>query len=59
MRYKKAALSSLTIDAILEELNEIQDACADVHWYVDSDDDSLLNALNGDEDRKDRGSIQR
>ena len=50
MRYKKAALSSLTIDAILGELYEIQDACADVHWYVDSDDDSLLNALNGDED---------
>lgn len=52
LRYKKAALSTLTIDAMLDELGEIQEACSDIHWYVDSEDDTLLNALNGDDEEE-------
>ena len=52
MRYKKAALSSLTIDAMLHELSEIQEACTEIHWYIDSDEGSLLNALNGDDEEE-------
>lgn len=50
MRYKRPALASLGFEAIRSELYEISEACTDVHYYTDTDDDSLVNALDGNED---------
>lgn len=50
MRYKKPIVKDLNLESIEQELLNIQEQCEDVHWYFDSDDDSLINALDGDED---------
>ena len=50
MRYKRPALASMGYDALRAELWNIRDACTDIHWFTDQDDDTLLNALDGDED---------
>lgn len=47
LRYKRPAMASLGAEFILNELDEIREACADVHYYMD-DEDSLLAALDGD-----------
>ncbi len=51
LRYKRPALASMGYDIILDELNTIEEACQDIHWFVDQDDDTLLNALDGEEDQ--------
>ena len=45
-------MKNLNLDFIQQDLWDIQEACEEVHWYTDSEDgnDSLINALNGDED---------
>lgn len=52
LRYKRPALDSLGAEAIMAELDSILQACDDVRYYVEQDDndETLLNALNGDED---------
>ena len=50
LRYKRPALASLGYHAIRLELWDIREACADIHWFTDQDDDTLLNALDGNED---------
>lgn len=50
LRYKKPIAKGLTLDDIRDALWEIMDACADVQLYVDEDDETLVNALDGDED---------
>ena len=50
LRYKHPALASLGFADILEELYNIMDTCSDVQWFVDQDDDTLLNALDGDDE---------
>lgn len=52
LRYKKPIVKSLNLDSIKQDLWDIQEACEEVHWYTDSEDgnDSLINALSGDED---------
>lgn len=50
LRYKRPALASLGWNAIREELGNIREACADIHWFTDQDDETLLNALDGDEE---------
>ena len=50
LRYKKPIAKGLNLDDIRETLWGIQEACSDVQYYVDCDDDSLLNALDGNED---------
>lgn len=52
LRYRKPAVKDLNLASIQEQLTEIEDACADVHWYCDSEDgwDTLLNALDGDDE---------
>ena len=52
MRYKKPIVKNLNLRAIQEDLWDIQEACEEVRWYTDSEDgtDSLINALDGDED---------
>jgi hypothetical protein len=48
LRYKRPALAVLGYDTIIDELYEIQSACGDVQYFMESDDDTLLNALDGD-----------
>lgn len=52
LRYKKPIAKELNLDSLTQDLWNIQEACEEVHWYTDSDDgnDSLVNALSGDED---------
>lgn len=52
MRYRKPIVKNLNLEFIEQDLWDIQDECECVRWYTDSDDgeDSLLNALIGDED---------
>lgn len=50
LRYKRPALATLGFDMITDELYEIQCACSDIQYFMESDDDTLLNALNGDEE---------
>ena len=52
LRYRKPAVKDLNIAEILEQLTEIEEECAEVHWYCDSEDgwDTLLNALDNDDD---------
>lgn len=51
-RYKKPIVANLNYETIRQDLWDIQEECEDVHWFTDSDDgnDSLVNALDGDED---------
>lgn len=50
LRYKKPALAELGYETICDELYAIEDECAGVRWVMDSDVDTLTNALDGDED---------
>lgn len=52
LRYKKPIVRDLNLEFIQQDLWDIQIECEDVRWYVDSDDgeDSLINALDGDQD---------
>lgn len=52
LRYKKPIVKNLNLDSITQDLWDIQEACEDIHWYTDSEDgeDTLINALSGDED---------
>lgn len=51
LRYRKPIVRELNLYEIQQKLQEIIDACAEVHWYCDSPDgnDTLLNALGNDE----------
>lgn len=52
LRYKKPIVRNLNLDSITQDLWDIQEECENIRWYTDSDDgeDSLINALDGDED---------
>lgn len=52
LRYKKPIVKNLNLDFITQDLWDIQEECENVRWYTDSEDgtDSLINALDGDED---------
>lgn len=52
LRYKKPIVKNLNLDYIKQDLWDMQDACEEIRWYTDSDDgeDTLVNALNGDDD---------
>lgn len=50
LRYKRPALESLGYEAITAELENIIEACYEIHWFADQDDETLLNALDGNED---------
>ena len=50
LRYKRPALASLGYDALQTELWDIREACSDVHWFVEQGDETLLNALDGDDE---------
>lgn len=50
LRYKKPIAKGLNLDDIRNSLWDILEACEDVQYYIDGDDETLLNALDGDED---------
>ena len=52
LRYKKPIVRNLNLDSITQDLWDMQEECENVRWYTDSEDgeDSLINALDGDED---------
>ena len=50
LRYKKLVAKGLNIDEITNSLWDISEACGDVQYYMDCDDETILNALDGDED---------
>ena len=50
MRYKKPIAKDLNLSTIQEELWNIQEECENVHWFCDTDEETLINALDGDED---------
>lgn len=52
LRYKKPIAKNINLDSLTQDLWDMQEACEDVRWYTDSNDgnDSLVNALSGDED---------
>lgn len=52
LRYKKPIAKGLSLDSIMDALDDILEACYDVQYYLDEDggEDTLLNALDGDED---------
>ncbi len=50
LRYKKPIVKDLNLDSIKEKLFDIQGECEDVHYFFDTDDDTLINALDGNED---------
>lgn len=49
LRYKKPIARDLNIETIQSELWDMISACEDIHWY-DNDEESLVHALDGDED---------
>lgn len=52
LRYKKPISRLLNLEQIKQDLWDMQEACEEIRWYTDSEDgeDSLINALSGDED---------
>lgn len=50
LRYRRPVVRDLNLESIYQELWDIQEQCEEVHWYFDTDDETLLNALDGDED---------
>lgn len=50
MRYKKPIARDMNLSTIQEELWDISEECENVHWYCDTDEETLINALDGDED---------
>lgn len=52
LRYKNPIVKNLNLDVITQDLWDIQEECEDIRWYTGSEDgkDSLINALDGDED---------
>lgn len=49
LRYKRAALATMSFDDIRYELDGIQEACGEVQWMAE-DEELLLSALEGNED---------
>ena len=50
LRYKRAALAFMGFDHIRDELYEMRDSMDAIHWWSDQDEETLLSALDGDED---------
>lgn len=50
LRYKRPIVKNINLASIRDKLDEISYECDEVRYYWESDDDTLLNALDGDED---------
>ena len=49
LRYKRPALSGLSYEDITNRLEDMQEACSEIHWAF-ADDDALADALDGNEE---------
>lgn len=52
MRYKRPALASLGWDTIIAELSDIMEECDNVTYFIENDEETLINALDGDEEEE-------
>lgn len=52
LRYKKAMLADLNFEEIQNTLYDISAVCSEYQYYFEKDDDTLLNALDGDEEQE-------
>lgn len=52
LRYKKPIVKDINLWTIRQNLDDIYEECTNVQWYFDSDDDTLLNVLDGNEDEE-------
>lgn len=50
LRSRKPIVKNINLETIQQELWDIIEACDDVRYYFDEDDDTLINALDGNED---------
>lgn len=50
LRYKKAIVRDLNYESILQKLWEMQEECEEIKWFYDSDEETLINSLIGDDD---------
>ncbi len=50
LRYKKAIAKDINLEQIQEDLDSVMEACDEVRYYFEEDDDTLINALDGNED---------
>lgn len=52
LRYKRPMLSNMGWEQISAELDKIEEACGDVHYFVNDENDTLLATLDGDEEEE-------
>ena len=50
LRYKRPALASVGYQTMETELSEIVEKCNEIQYFIDEDDDTLLNALDGNDE---------
>lgn len=50
LRFRKPIVKNINLETIQQELWDIIEACDEVRYYFDEDDDTLINALDGNED---------
>lgn len=50
LRYKKPIAKDLNIWMIRDELDEISEECDNVRYFWETDEETLINAMDGDED---------
>jgi hypothetical protein len=51
LMYKKAIVKDINLEAIQEKLYVMASECDDVKYFWDTDEETLINALDGDEDQ--------
>lgn len=50
LRYRKPIVKNINLYSIKDDLYDITGECEEVRWYWESDDETLINALDGDSD---------
>lgn len=50
LRYRKPLVKEINLEHIYDELGDIAAECDNIRYYLEMDDDTILNALDGDED---------
>lgn len=50
LRYRKPIVKNVNLDFIKEDLYDIISECDNVQYWFDTDDETLINALDGDDD---------
>ncbi len=50
LRYKKSIAKGFNLNDMLRELEDFSEACDNVRWCIESDEDELIEALDGDKE---------